>query len=153
MGLELLEAFKTLSNCYIFYPNKILSPKSGPSSSPTDQSLKIAILKRRRKIFCFKNPNHGKCKQSAMFSMSRNQISCGISSLAFPRKLSVHDTQGNCLSGCTRCKRCLGGILRKVFKVFDFEAIPKSPSENSAKSCWRESIITRSITMANRDSE
>ena len=120
---------------------------------PAVQSSNIAILKRRRKIFCFKNPNHGKCKQSAMFSMSRNQISCGISSLAFPRKLSVHDTKGNCLSGCTRCKRCLGGILRKVFKVFDFEAIPKSPSENSAKSCWRESIITRSITMANRDFE
>lgn len=86
---------------------------------PAVQSSHAAILKRRRKIFCFKNPNHGKCKQSAMFSMSRNQISCGISSLAFPRKLSVHDTQGNCLSGCTRCKRCLGGILRKVSKAFD----------------------------------
>ena len=45
-----------------------------------------------------------------MPTMSRNQILCGTSSLPFPRKLSVHDTKGNCLSGCPRCKQC--GVRR-----------------------------------------
>jgi len=65
---------------------------------------------RRRKIYCFKNPNHRRCKQFMMPLMSRNQISCGTSSLPFPRTLSVHDAKGNCLTGCPRCKQC--GVRR-----------------------------------------
>ena len=53
-----------------------------------------------------------------MQALSRNQeksLSCGIS-LHHSEILSVHDANGNCLSGCTRCKRCMANVLRKVFK-------------------------------------
>ena len=142
MGLQLLEAF--LIGTFLWYDllwgstKKALALSLSPEFELSAvQSSKTAIWKQRRKIFCFKYPIHSKCKQSAMFKMSRNQISCGISSLAFPRKLSVHDAQGKCLSGCTICKRCPEVILRRVFKPLDgnnFQTSVCKPSEE----LWEE---------------
>ena len=127
MGLELLEAFKILSNFYQLYTR--VHPLPYPEVHIVHNVRKHSHHKKRRKIFCFKYPNHSRCKQFSMQAFSRNQISCGIS-LHHSEILSVHDANGNCLSGCTRCKRCMANVLRKVFKPLMrcFTALTQKPN-------------------------
>ena len=90
-----------------------------------------------------------------MPTMSRNQISCGTSSLPFPRTLSVHDAKGNCLTGCPRCKQC--GVrrddrrdLRMVFKFLNVK-VKERHFENLTKSFGRWYVNAWATTMADRD--